>query len=212
MPWVLVSRRATLAPAVRSTTRTVPGAAPERMASTTMARSAPSHRPEQVEGVDEGADVDRRRSLGDAARGHGRAGAVVAPVLVPDSGHHDAWPVRASGAASRRESVPGHDGTTVTSRKWAAHEMQGSWLRTACSQRHCSSSSPSSSAPWATRRRSASMVSWFCEVGGTMRAHRIVPEPSISYWWKSSPRGASVAPVPEPGRGVTGTDGRGGRV
>ena len=35
--------------------------------------------------------------------------------------------------------------TTVTSRKWAAQEMHGSWLRTACSQRHCRSSSLRSS-------------------------------------------------------------------
>ena len=52
-------------------------------------------------------------------------------------------------------------------------------------------------------RRSASMVSWFCEVGGTMRARRIVPEPSISYRWKSRPRGASVAPVPDARPGVS---------
>ena len=35
--------------------------------------------------------------------------------------------------------------STVTSRKCAAHEMHGSWLRTACSQRHVSSSSARSS-------------------------------------------------------------------
>ena len=47
------------------------------------------------------------------------------------------------------------------------------------------------------------MVSWFWEVGGMMRARAMIPSASISYWCKSSPRGASVAPVPTPAARAT---------
>ena len=40
-----------------------------------------------------------------------------------------------------------------------------------------------SSRSWTKRSRSSSMARWFCEVGGTMRALRMVPSASISYRW-----------------------------
>ena len=75
---------------------------------------------EQVERVAERTYVPGQRALlGDQGCDE-RTGTVVTPVPAPESGHDD------PGAASSRAHVR----TTDTSRKWAAHEMQGSWLRT----------------------------------------------------------------------------------
>ena len=44
------------------------------------------------------------------------------------------------------------------------------------------------------------MAGWFCEVGGTMRALRMIPPESSSYRWYRTPRGASETPNPVPAR------------
>ena len=124
---------------------------------------------EEVEGSSSG-PTRSRRDIAATTGDRRRAGAVVAPVLAPQSGHDHLAGSADAGALLLAARSPGHARTTVTSRKWAAHEIQGSWLRTACSQRQDRSSSDRSRALATTRRRSASIVIWFCEVGGTMRA------------------------------------------
>src|SRR6516225_8043031 len=71
-----------------------------------------------------------------------------------------------------------HVRCTCSFKKCAAQEMHGSWLRMLCSHRAFSDSSSRSSPAVATSRRSSSMTSWFCAVGGTREASRIVPSAS----------------------------------
>ena len=95
---------------------------------------------------------------------HRRTDAVVTSELAPERCHNN----RSGGAVV-------HCRVTVTSRKCVAHEMQGSWLRTACSLLHVNSSSVRSSEACTVRRMSASIVIWFCDVGGTIRASAMDP-------------------------------------
>ena len=60
-------------------------------------------------------------------------------------------------------------------RKCVEQLMQGSKLRTRCSQRSVASSSERPASCGANSRRSDSIVAWFWLVGGTMRAEVIVP-------------------------------------
>src|SRR5437016_4546270 len=66
----------------------------------------------------------------------------------------------------------------------------------ACSQAWVRAWSSRSSRAATKRPRSCSMLAWFCEVGGTIRAVTMVPSAASSYRWNSTPRGASVAPKP----------------
>ena len=124
IPCVLVTPGLELTAApVRSSTRTVPGAAPERDGVDDDGQIGAVPASQQVERVDDGTDVVRGGGLLDGASGHRGADPVVAPVLAPYARHDDAR--AGSGLVSgsdgpRPVSAPPvvtHDGTTVTSRK-----------------------------------------------------------------------------------------------
>ena len=101
----------------------------------------------RADGVDRD---DPRRVL---PGGHERAGIPVALEhgnCFGDTGRGAPRATNRPAASSPRPSVPTPTTTvmicsTVRSRKWVAQEMQGSWLRIACSQRRVSSSSCRSS-------------------------------------------------------------------
>ena len=150
-----------------SRTRTVPGSAPERTASTTMARSAPSHVPAGRAGRPR---ARRRTVAGSAARlrGHRRC-----PRRRRVGTRSPCRPPPPCGVAGRagasHEPPPSRRGSGPRTR------CTGSWLRTACSQRHCSSSSPSSSAalghpPQVRPRWSAGSARWAARCGRADRA------------------------------------------
>jgi len=69
----------------------------------------------------------------------------------------------------------------VSLRKWVAHEMHGSWLRIACSQR-CWRASSGRVMLWVTIvLRSSSIERRFWDVGGMMRASVMMPLSSVVY-------------------------------
>ncbi len=124
MAWVLARPGARRRP--RSTRLTVPAGAPERVASTRTARPAASQRPMRSRGSAMGP-----MSTAASVAATSRATAGPAP-----SSRRKSLPIPATttkggggGGACR------HERSIETSRKWAAHEMQGSWLRMASSQR-----------------------------------------------------------------------------
>jgi hypothetical protein len=105
---------------------------------------------EEVEGRGQGAQLRHAGEARPRPAEDGGPDTVVPSELAPDRRHHDG---RSEGVAHRR--------VTVTSRKCVAHEMQGSWLRTACSLLQVSSSSVRSRADWTARRTSDSITIWF---------------------------------------------------
>ncbi len=102
---------------VRSMSRIEPGLAPERTASTTMASLASSQRFKRSRGSTTG-PMSRARSSSAARVRHDDADTVVVSVLAPEAGDDDAADRLCRARVSHR--------SISTSRKWAAHEMQGS--------------------------------------------------------------------------------------
>ena len=173
-----------------------PGGAPELTASTTITSSAPAQRVDQADRL---ALVHRR------TRGPARAARAATARPAASSPRH-ALPTPMTSALSR-----------------ARPRASGSGSRTRCRGRSCGSparsawrSSSSSRSRLPARRSRAGRPrsrAWFCEVGGTILASRIVPSSSSRV---AVPEHARAAPRSSrsrsPARGATSTAGAVGRL
>ena len=115
-------RRPSASGSRRARTWTVPGGAPTaRRRPRWPGRLRP--RSQQIEWVDDGPDVGRRRGLSDGTRRDRGTGAIVAAVLAPHAGHHDP-----------QGADPGPDGSCTGPRP---PSRRGSGRRTRCRGHGC---------------------------------------------------------------------------